>query len=79
MSNPSSGCLSIAVVGAGPTAVYFLQELLARTMPCSVTFFEAGQEPGRGMPYATSHNDAGMLALFRGLVRAAENSHLAVR
>ena len=62
MSFCQTDAFSIAVVGAGPTAVYFLNDLIKRAPGCSVTFFEAGEEAGRGMPYAMSHNDNGMLA-----------------
>lgn len=53
---------SVAVVGAGPTAVYFLNEFMKQVPGCSITFFEAGEEAGRGMPYASSLNDDGMLS-----------------
>lgn len=62
MSFCQTDAFSVAVVGAGPTAVYFLNDLIKRAPGCSVTFFEAGEEAGRGMPYAMSHNDNGMLA-----------------
>lgn len=54
---------SIAFVGAGPTTLYTLKQLLDRAArPFDVTVFEAQPEPGMGTPYRPGWNDPAMLA-----------------
>lgn len=52
----------IAIVGAGPSAVYALKRLVASERPLSITVFEAGTRPGVGTPYDRAQNSPAMLA-----------------
>ncbi len=53
----------IAVVGAGPTAIYCLQALLKRkSLPRAITLFERQHRAGQGTPYSAHWSDAVMLA-----------------
>lgn len=52
----------IAIIGSGPTGLYTLKGLLCARRPLSITMFEAGDRPGRGMPYHPAYNDPAMLA-----------------
>ena len=54
---------SIALVGAGPTAIYSVQALLAReAKPGSITIFERQRRAGQGTPYSANWADPIMLA-----------------
>jgi uncharacterized NAD(P)/FAD-binding protein YdhS len=54
---------SIALVGAGPTAIYSVQALLARAArPASITIFERQRRAGQGTPYSANWSDPIMLA-----------------
>lgn len=47
--------MKIAVVGGGPTALFFLRNLLsADFLPLSIDIFEKNDEPGKGMPYSNA-------------------------
>jgi len=63
---PSSSGLSIAIVGAGPTAVYALAALQREGRAHHVTLFEAGGQPGQGIPFTPQNNGAHMLANIAG-------------
>ena len=52
----------IAIIGSGPTGIYTLAGLVGAERPLSITIFEAGDRPGRGMPYHPAYNDPAMLA-----------------
>ena len=53
----------IALVGAGPTAIYSLQALLSRApLPAVVTLFERQRRAGQGTPYSPNWADPIMLA-----------------
>jgi uncharacterized NAD(P)/FAD-binding protein YdhS len=53
----------IALVGAGPTAIYSIQALLARTAkPAAITIFERQRRAGQGTPYSPNWSDPIMLA-----------------
>jgi uncharacterized NAD(P)/FAD-binding protein YdhS len=53
----------IALVGAGPTAIYTLQALLTRAVPPAViTIFERQRRAGQGTPYSANWADPIMLA-----------------
>jgi uncharacterized NAD(P)/FAD-binding protein YdhS len=53
----------VAVVGAGPTAIYSVQALLAReTRPFAITVFERQRRAGQGTPYSAHWADPIMLA-----------------
>jgi len=53
----------IALVGAGPTAIYSVQALLARaTKPTAITVFERQRRAGQGTPYSANWSDPIMLA-----------------
>jgi len=53
----------IALVGAGPTAIYSIQALLARaTAPAVITVFERQRRAGQGTPYSANWADPIMLA-----------------
>jgi uncharacterized NAD(P)/FAD-binding protein YdhS len=52
----------IAIVGAGPTAVYTLKNLLQKPGRFNITVFEAGPVAGCGIPYSESHNTQDMMA-----------------
>nr|WP_246866271.1 FAD/NAD(P)-binding protein [Novosphingobium sp. SG720] len=58
--------LSIAIVGAGPTAVYALDALQRQGLPYRVTLLEAGGQPGQGIPFNAQHNGAHLLANIAG-------------
>lgn len=58
--------LSIAIVGAGPTAVYALDALQRQGVAHRVTLLEAGGQPGQGIPFNTRHNGAHLLANIAG-------------
>jgi uncharacterized NAD(P)/FAD-binding protein YdhS len=54
---------SIALVGAGPTAIYSVQALLARAAkPAAITIFERQRRAGQGTPYSGNWADPIMLA-----------------
>ena len=54
---------SIALVGAGPTAIYSVQALLARAAkPAAITIFERQRRAGQGTPYSANWADPIMLA-----------------
>ena len=54
---------SIALVGAGPTAIYSLQALLTRpVVPASITVFERQRRAGQGTPYSATWSDPFLLA-----------------
>ena len=53
----------IALVGAGPTAIYCVQALLARaSKPAAITIFERQRRAGQGTPYSANWSDPIMLA-----------------
>jgi len=53
----------IALVGAGPTAIYSVQALLARAQkPAVITVFERQRRAGQGTPYSENWADPIMLA-----------------
>jgi cation diffusion facilitator CzcD-associated flavoprotein CzcO len=58
--------LSIAIVGAGPTAVYALDALQRQGVAHRVTLLEAGGQPGQGIPFNARHNGAHLLANIAG-------------
>ena len=54
---------SVGLVGAGPTAIYNLQALLARAPPPETIFvFERARRAGQGTPYSVNWSDPIMLA-----------------
>lgn len=54
---------SIAIVGAGPTAIYAIQALIEKArVPCCVQVFEQQRSAGRGTPYRPGWNDPAMLS-----------------
>ena len=54
---------SVALVGAGPTAIYSIQALLARSArPAAITIFERQRRAGQGTPYSANWSDPIMLA-----------------
>ena len=54
---------SVALVGAGPTAIYSLQALLTRERkPATITIFERQRRAGQGTPYSPNWSDPIMLA-----------------
>ena len=54
---------SVALVGAGPTAIYSLQALLVRApVPARITIFERQRRAGQGTPYSANWSDPIMLA-----------------
>jgi uncharacterized NAD(P)/FAD-binding protein YdhS len=54
---------SVALVGAGPTAIYSVQALLARAAkPAAITIFERQRRAGQGTPYSAHWSDPIMLA-----------------
>lgn len=62
----SSSLPSIAIVGAGPTAVYALDALQRQGPACRVTLLEAGGQPGQGIPFNARNNGAHLLANIAG-------------
>ena len=52
---------TIAIVGCGPTSLYVLKALAASAAPLRIEVFEAGDEPGAGMPYGAAQNADFML------------------
>lgn len=52
----------IAVIGAGPSAVYALKRLIAHDQPLSITIFEAGDRAGVGTPYDRAHTSPALLS-----------------
>ncbi|HCI5911817.1 TPA: FAD/NAD(P)-binding protein, partial [Klebsiella quasipneumoniae subsp. similipneumoniae] len=52
----------IAIVGAGPTGIYTLYELVKRGEPLSIALFEKEAQAGVGMPYSDDNTAAQMLA-----------------
>lgn len=52
----------IAVIGAGPSAVYALKHLIEHKQPLSITIFEAGDRAGVGTPYDKAHTSPAMLS-----------------
>ncbi len=53
----------IAIVGAGPTAIYSLQALVnSASARCAVTLFEEQPVAGQGTPYRPGWNDPAMLS-----------------
>lgn len=58
-----TGPASIALIGAGPTAIYTLQALLAHAAcPLAIVIFEEQPRAGLGTPYRPGWNDPAMLA-----------------
>jgi uncharacterized NAD(P)/FAD-binding protein YdhS len=58
----------IAIVGAGPTAIYCVQSLLARKhIPSAITIFERQRRAGHGTPYSVHWSDPIMLANIASL------------
>jgi uncharacterized NAD(P)/FAD-binding protein YdhS len=54
---------TIAVVGAGPTAIYSVQALMAcAPAPAAITIFERQRRAGQGTPYSANWSDPIMLA-----------------
>lgn len=53
---------SIAIVGAGPTGIYTLYELVKRGELLAITLFEKEAQAGVGMPYSDDNTAAQMLA-----------------
>jgi uncharacterized NAD(P)/FAD-binding protein YdhS len=54
---------SVALVGAGPTALYCLQALLGGVIrPAAITIFERQRRAGQGTPYSAHWSDPIMLA-----------------
>jgi uncharacterized NAD(P)/FAD-binding protein YdhS len=54
---------SVALVGAGPTAIYSVQALLAsKRVPAAITIFERQRRAGQGTPYSANWSDPIMLA-----------------
>lgn len=54
---------TIALVGAGPTSIYSIQALLARsTLPAMISIFERQRRAGQGTPYSAHWTDPIMLA-----------------
>ncbi len=55
--------VTVAFVGAGPTAIYTLHALVNRvTRPVRLTIFEEQASAGRGTPYRPGWNDPAMLS-----------------
>ncbi|MGL3608204.1 FAD/NAD(P)-binding protein [Rhizobium sp. G187] len=52
----------IAIIGTGPTGLYTFKQLVASTVPLSLTLYEAEGEPGKGTPYHPDVNDPAMLS-----------------
>lgn len=46
----------IAIVGAGPMAIYTIKELIKSDFPLNITAFESSDTPGCGMPYRRRMN-----------------------
>jgi uncharacterized NAD(P)/FAD-binding protein YdhS len=54
---------SIALVGAGPTAIYCVQALMDQAIkPATITIFEQQRRAGQGTPYSANWSDPVMLA-----------------
>jgi uncharacterized NAD(P)/FAD-binding protein YdhS len=54
---------SVALVGAGPTAIYSVQALLSRQqLPAAITIFERQRRAGQGTPFSANWSDPIMLA-----------------
>ena len=53
---------SIAIVGSGPMAIYFLKHLIRFDSPLRITIFERDAVPGSGMPYRQGMNADYMLS-----------------
>lgn len=52
----------VAIVGAGPTGLYALQELITSKHPLEIIVFEAEDIAGKGTPYQRGINDPAMLS-----------------
>lgn len=52
----------VAIVGAGPTALYALQELINCRSPLKVVMFESSDIAGKGTPYQRGINHPAMLS-----------------
>ena len=52
----------IAIIGTGPTGLYTFKQVIASTVPLSITLYEAEGEPGKGTPYHPDMNDPAMLS-----------------
>ena len=52
----------IAIVGAGPTGIYTLYELVRRGEPLSIALFEKRRRPGSVCPHSDDNTAAQMLA-----------------
>ncbi|MBP0483011.1 FAD/NAD(P)-binding protein [Sagittula salina] len=60
---PATGPLRrIALIGAGPTAVYTLSGLMQSPVALEIDIFESGRQIGPGMPYSEEMNDPAMLS-----------------
>lgn len=54
---------NIAVIGAGPTTLYFLCELLEKNVfPQSIVIFEKHAEPGKGTPFKNENASPNLLS-----------------
>lgn len=53
---------SVAVIGSGPTGIYFLKAMLESEIKFNITLFEQAAALGTGMPYSTNLNSKQMLA-----------------
>ena len=54
---------NIAIIGAGPTTLYFLCELLEENVfPQSIVIFEKHAEPGKGTPFRNENASPNLLS-----------------
>lgn len=65
-STQRTASLSIAIVGAGPTAVYLLNAFQKAGAAHRITLFEAGDQGGPGIPFSHEHNGENLLANIAG-------------
>lgn len=63
---PRPASLSIAIVGAGPTAVYLLNAFQKSGAEHRIVLFEAGEQAGPGTPFNPEHNGENLLANIAG-------------
>lgn len=52
----------MAIIGAGPSAVYALKRLITSEAPLAILIFESGARPGVGTPYDRQQNSPAMLS-----------------
>lgn len=52
----------VAIIGAGPSAVYALKRLITSEAPLAILIFESGARPGVGTPYDRQQNSPAMLS-----------------